>query len=138
MPAPVMLKVESVFWNGRTASTSPMVTVPPGIEARRPPPFVIAIVTPWPLTRSSIASVTMLPIGHSPARQVSRLPSIPAPISATLRALSSSIGPASSLIRASVSVSGVTPASSGTVSPVASVTLPSSSKVSTRWPRYFE
>ena len=39
MPEPGMLKVERVFWNGSTASTSPMVTVPAPIEARRPPPF---------------------------------------------------------------------------------------------------
>ena len=60
-----MLKVESVFWNGSTASTSPMVTVPAPIEARRPPPFVRPMVTPWSLTRSTMASATRSPIGHS-------------------------------------------------------------------------
>ena len=118
MPAPVMLKVESVFWNGSTASTSPMVTVPPPIEARRPPPFCSAIVTPWSLTRSSIASATRLPIAHSCARQVSRLPSMSAATSATTRDFSSSIGPASSSIRARMSGSGVTLASSSMVSPL--------------------
>ena len=113
-----MLKVESVFWNGSTASTSPMVTVPPPIEARRPPPFCSAMVTPWPLTRSSMASATRLPMAHSCARQVSRLPSMPAGISATTRDFSSSIGPASSSMRASVPGSGVTLASRSWVSPV--------------------
>ena len=138
MPEPVMLKVESVFWNGSTASTSPLVTVPPAIEARRPPPFCSAIVTPWPATRSSIASATRLPIGHSWVRQVSRLPSMSPPTSATTRVFSSSIGPASSSMRARMPGSGVTLASRSWVSPSAAVTFPASSKVRATWPRYFE
>ena len=138
MPAPVMLKVDSVFWNGSTDSTSPIVTMPAPIEARRPPPFCSAMVTPCPFTRSSIASATTSPIAHSCVRQVSRLPSMSAAISTTLRALSSSIGPARAPILARTAGSGVTEASRSLLSPVAAVTLPSSSKVSVRWPRYLE
>jgi hypothetical protein len=50
-PAPVSWNVASVFWNGRTVKTSPIVTSPASMEARRPPPFWMAIWMPWSATR---------------------------------------------------------------------------------------
>ena len=43
---PVTSKVESVFWNGSTVSTSPIVTSPASMEALMPPPFWMATCTP--------------------------------------------------------------------------------------------
>jgi hypothetical protein len=138
MSAPFNWKVASVFWNGRTASTSPIVISPASIEARSPPPFWMATWTPWSFTRSSIASATRLPISHSCARQVSRLPSIGPLVSATTLFLSSSIGAPSSAMRASTASSGATEASSSIGSPAAEVTTPSSLKTTLNSPRYFE
>jgi hypothetical protein len=93
-PAPVSWKVASVFWNGRTVKTSPIVTSPDSMEARRPPPFWIAIWMPWSATRVSMASATRLPIGHSIARQTERSPSMKSVVSPTTSPMASSMGPA--------------------------------------------
>ena len=90
-----------MFWNGRTVKTSPIVTSPASIEARRPPPLAMAIWMPWSATRSSIASATRLPIEHSIARQTLRSPSTTSVVSPTTSTIISSIGPASSATRRS-------------------------------------
>ncbi len=138
MSLPVSWKVASVFWKGSTVSTSPMVTTPWSIEARRPPPFWKTIDTPWPFTRSRMASETRLPISHSRARQLSRLPSIGAVVSETSLVFSSSIGAPSSLMRASTAASASIDLSRKIGSPLASLTTPLSSKVTVNSPRYFE
>ena len=46
MSAPVSSNVASVFWKGSTVSTSPIVTSPASMEARRPPPFWMATSMP--------------------------------------------------------------------------------------------
>ena len=43
--APVSSNVASVFWNGSTVSTSPIVTGPASMDARKPPPLAMAMVT---------------------------------------------------------------------------------------------
>ena len=103
-----------------------------------PPPFWMAMVTPWSLTRSSIASAIRLPIWHSTARQLSRLPSMAAPISATLPVLQLLAGEASFDPGEGFGSGTTLESRKFLVSPTASVTTPASSKVTAIWPRYLE
>ena len=133
--APEIRKVESVFWNGRTVRTSPIVTSPASIEARIPPEFAIAISTPWSFTRSSIASATRLPIAHSCTRQIARSPAIASAALATTLLRISSNGAAASAIRAFVAASSLIAPSTIIGSPTASVISPASLKVTFSSPR---
>ena len=136
MSAPLRRNVASVFWNGSTVSTSPIVISPSSMEARRPPPFWMAMSMPWSRTRSSMASATRLPIRHSRARQLARSPSMAMVASPTTFAFSSSMGPASEAMRSASASSFSMEASSRIGSPFAETTLPSSSNVTVSSPRY--
>jgi hypothetical protein len=102
------------------------------MEARRPPPFVIAISAS---VAASMASVTSTPMAHSPERQEVRSPSITAALSPITTVFISSMGSFSSAMRAAMAASGATEASIRIGSPMAEVTSPASSNTTVTSPR---